>query len=207
MLGDCIECEACVQACPTGIDIRHGLQIECIACAACVDACDAVMDKMGYPRGLVRYTTEHMLAGGRRRIVRTRTAIYATILTALTSAFAWGISHRSPVIFDVLHDRNALYRETADGGIENGYTLKIVNKSDRPQQLQVALEDDAEAPLRIVGKTQFDVDIGQVANVPLTLRDDRSALKGMNHVELLVRSDDDSIHVEHKSEFFAPEAK
>ena len=205
-LGDCIECDACVQVCPTGIDIRDGLQIECIACAACIDACDAVMDKMAYPRGLIRYTTESTLAGLGRRVLRPRTAIYATILGSLLAAFTWGISHRASLIVDVLHDRNALYREMADGGIENGYTLKLVNKTDQAQQLSIALDDDA-ATLRILGKTRVTVEGGQVANVPLTLRADRADIKGRRRVVLLVRNDDDSIHVQHKSEFFAPEEK
>jgi polyferredoxin len=205
-LGDCIECDACVQVCPTGIDIRDGLQIECIACAACIDACDSVMDKMDYPRGLIRYTTESLLAGRARRIVRPRTVIYAVLLAALLGAFAFGVSHRSPVIFDVLHDRNALYRETADGGIENGYAVKLVNKTDRVQQLSISLEGD-ETGLRIISKTRITVAAGEVANVPLTLRGERTAFAGRHRVDLLVRGDDDSIHVERKSEFFAPEAK
>ncbi len=205
-LGDCIECDACVQVCPTGIDIRDGLQIECIACAACIDACDSVMDKMDYPRGLIRYTTESLLAGRARRILRPRTVIYAVLLAALLGAFAFGVSHRSPVIFDVLHDRNALYRETADGGIENGYAVKLVNKTDRAQQLSISLEGE-ETGLRIISKSRITVAAGEVANVPLTLHGERTAFKGRHRVDLLVRSDDDSIHVERKSEFFAPEAK
>jgi cytochrome c oxidase accessory protein FixG len=205
-LGDCIECDACVQVCPTGIDIRDGLQIECIACANCIDACDAVMDKMNYPRGLIRYTTENMLSGRARRIVRPRTVIYAVLLSGLLSAFAFGVSHRSPVIFDVLHDRNALYRETADGGIENGYAVKLVNKTDIAQQLSISLEGD-EPDLRIISKARITVPAGAVANVPLTLRGERTAFKGRHRIDLLVRSDDDSIRVERKSEFFAPEEK
>jgi cytochrome c oxidase accessory protein FixG len=205
-LGDCIACDACVQVCPTGIDIRDGLQIECIACAACIDACDSVMDKMNYPRGLIRYTTENMLAGRAGRILRPRTVIYAVLLAGLLSAFALGVSHRSPVIFDVLHDRNALYRETADGGIENGYAVKLVNKTDRALELSISLEGD-EPDLRIISKPRITVAAGAVANVPLTLRGERTAFKGRHRVDLLVRSDDDSIHVERKSEFFAPEEK
>jgi cytochrome c oxidase accessory protein FixG len=194
-----------VQVCPTGIDIREGLQIDCIACAACIDACDGIMDKMGYPRGLVRYTTENMLVGKPRRIVRTRTVIYATILTALLGAFAWGVGHRSPVIVDVLHDRNALYRETADGGIENGYTLKLVNKTDSAQRLRIDVED--EPALSIVGRSAVEVGPGQVANVPLTLRAEHGSLEHIHHFELRVRNDDGSVEVEHKSEFFTPEKK
>ena len=204
-LGDCIECEACVQVCPTGIDIREGLQIDCIACAGCIDACDAVMDKMGYPRGLIRYTTENTLAGGRRRVVRPRTAIYAVILTALLGAFAWGITHRSPVIVDVLHDRNALYRETADGTIENGYTVKLVNKTGRVQHLRIEL-DDADG-LHIHGGTEVDVPAGEVASVPLTLHGDSHEIHGMHHIELHVYNADGTVDTEQRSEFFAPEEK
>ena len=205
-LGDCIDCTLCVQVCPTGIDIREGLQIECIACGACIDACDAVMDKMGYPRGLIRYTTENMLAGRPRRIVRPRTAIYALILAALLGAFAWGVGNRQPLIVDVLHDRNALYREVAGGDIENGYTLKLVNKTDRALRLRVEIED--EPNLHIAGASQFEIGAGQVANVPLTLHATADAgLQGRHHVELGVRSSDESIHIEHKTQFFAPEAK
>ena len=204
-LGDCIDCDACVQVCPTGIDIRDGLQIDCIACAACIDACDAVMDKMGYPPGLVRYTTENVLGGHKRRIVRPRTLVYGTILLALLCAFAWGVTHRSPVILDVLHDRNALYRETADGGIENGYTLKLVNKTDRLQHLTVSLP--AGSPLRIVGKSQVAIDAGDVASIPFTLRGERGGFKGRQHITLVAGNDDGSIGVERNSEFFAPEEK
>jgi len=205
-LGDCIACDACVQVCPTGIDIRDGLQIECIACAACIDACDSVMDKMAYPRGLIRYTTEGLLAGRGRRVLRPRTAVYAAILGTLLIAFTWGVTHRASLIVDVLHDRNALYREMSDGGIENGYTIKLVNKTDQAQQLQIALDGD-DSTLRIVGRTRVTVQPGQVGNVPLTLHADRDAVEGRRRVGLLVRNEDDSIHVQHTSEFFAPEEK
>jgi cytochrome c oxidase accessory protein FixG len=206
-LGDCVDCDACVQVCPTGIDIRDGLQIDCIACAGCIDACDAVMDKMGYPRGLVRYTTENMLAGRPRRILRLRTAVYGTLLTALVVAFGWGISHRAPVIFDVLHDRNALYRETGDGAVENGYTLKLVNKTDRPQSLTVTVEDDEHSEVEVVGRNTLTIQANDVANVPLTLRAAPGALHGRRRVELVARNGDGSISVERKTEFFAPEDK
>ena len=202
--GDCVDCDACVQVCPTGIDIRDGLQIECIACAACIDACDAVMDKMQYPRGLIRYTTESMLAGKQRHVLRPRTLVYGGLLALLIGAFVWGIAHRMPLIVELLRDRYALYRETGDGEIENSYAMKIVNKSGQPLHLHVALEDD-EHGLHIVGRTELDVAAGQVANMPLTLHATRAALHGKHHVELLVRSDDGAVRAESKSEFFAPE--
>jgi polyferredoxin len=138
-LGDCIDCTICVQVCPTGIDIRNGLQYECIACGACVDACDEVMDKMGFAKGLIRYTTQNAIDGQPTRVVRPRMFIYGTLLLALLVGFAWGVGTRSVLIAEVLRDRNALYRETATG-IENGYTLKLVNKSDRAQRYEIALQ-------------------------------------------------------------------
>jgi cytochrome c oxidase accessory protein FixG len=136
-LGDCIDCTLCVQVCPVGIDIRDGLQYECIACAACVDACDSVMDKMDYPRGLVKYTTENAIEGKKSRIVRPRTVIYGTALVILIVGLVGAVSSRYELRMDVLRDRNALYRELATGSIENVYTLKVLNKSDREHPLIV----------------------------------------------------------------------
>jgi len=131
-LGDCIDCLACVQVCPTGIDIREGLQYECIACAACIDACDAVMDKMSYPRGLVRYTSQHAMEGATAHVVRPRMLVYGVLLAALVIGFFVSISLRTPVGLDVMRDRNALYRTLPDGSIENVYLLRILNKDTAP---------------------------------------------------------------------------
>src|SRR5690606_16411599 len=139
-LGDCIDCTICVQVCPTGIDIRNGLQYECIACGACVDACDEVMDKMGYPHGLIRFATQNSVEGKPGRILRPRVVIYGLALAALCVAWAWGISQRSELIVEVLRDRNALYRHAADGSVANDYTLKLINKSQQPQRYRVTLE-------------------------------------------------------------------
>ena len=126
-LGDCIDCTLCVQVCPTGIDIREGLQYECIACAACIDACDSVMDKMNYDKGLIRYTTEHNLSGEETRVLRPRIFVYAILLTTLIIGVIWSINHRVLLRADILRDRNALYRELPDNRIENVYTLKLIN--------------------------------------------------------------------------------
>jgi cytochrome c oxidase accessory protein FixG len=168
-LGDCIDCRICVQACPTGIDIREGLQIECIACAACIDACDSVMDRMGYPRGLVRYATQNTLTGGEPHVIRPRIIVYGTLLALLIAGLATALALRTPFGLDVLRDRNALYRELADGGVENVYTARLMNKDERPHQMTfevvgpLALELD---PRTIV----VHVDAGAVANVALTVR-------------------------------------
>src|SRR4029453_5963314 len=97
-LGDCIDCTICVQVCPTGIDIRNGLQYECIACGACVDACDEVMDKMGFARGPIRYTTQNAIDGKQTKVLRPRILVYGSILLALLLAWGWGVGHRSPLI-------------------------------------------------------------------------------------------------------------
>jgi polyferredoxin len=105
----------------------NGLQIGCIACAACVDVCDSVMDKMGYPRGLIRYTSENALEGKPVKVLRPRVLIYTGILTAIAAALIIAVLLRVPLKVDVLRDRNALFRETFDGLIENTYTLKVMN--------------------------------------------------------------------------------
>jgi len=133
-LGACVDCNVCVQVCPTGIDIRNGLQYECIGCAACIDGCDQIMDKMGYPRGLIRYTTENVVKGQYpdssilKHIIRPRTLIY-TVLTALISgAFVYSLATRVPLRVDVVRDRASLSKETDDGMIENVYRLQLINK-------------------------------------------------------------------------------
>jgi cytochrome c oxidase accessory protein FixG len=141
--GDCIDCTMCVQVCPTGIDIRKGLQNECIACAACVDVCDDVMDKIGSPRGLIRYATENGVAQhwGKsamlRRVLRPRVLIYATVLTLLCGAFGLSLAHRGPFLVDIIKDRNTLAREVENGQIENVYRLQIHNRTEAPLHLRV----------------------------------------------------------------------
>jgi cytochrome c oxidase accessory protein FixG len=130
-LGDCIDCRMCVQVCPTGIDIRKGLQYECIACAACIDACDGVMDKMQYPRGLIRYSTQHAMDGHKTDVIRPRIVVYATLLTLLCGGFITALVLRKPIDLDVIRDRNALFRESRPGYIENVYTLRVINKDNQ----------------------------------------------------------------------------
>ncbi|WP_229843080.1 cytochrome c oxidase accessory protein CcoG [Halomonas urumqiensis] len=129
-LGDCIDCDLCVQVCPTGIDIRDGLQYECITCAACIDACDSVMDKMGYPRGLIRYTTENALEGKPTHILRPRLLGYLAALVVMIGVFAWFIADRMPLDFEIERDRNALYQLTREGRLSNVYTLTVRNRDD-----------------------------------------------------------------------------
>lgn len=144
--GDCVDCGICVQVCPTGIDIRDGLQYECIGCAACIDACDQVMDKMDYPRGLIRYSTENAIKkhwGGKEilgHVMRPRTLIYGGILAAVCLAFVWGLATREPLRLDIIRDRTTLSREVAGGFIENVYQLQIMNMTEAPRSFSVTVD-------------------------------------------------------------------
>jgi cytochrome c oxidase accessory protein FixG len=143
-LGDCIDCTLCVQVCPTGIDIRNGLQNECIGCAACIDVCDDVMDKMGYSKGLIRYATENGVVNGWTRLqmfkraLRPRVLIYGAVLTIASVAFAASVAMRSPFQFDVAKDRGALARLVEDGAVENVYRIQIMNRTEGTQTYRVA---------------------------------------------------------------------
>ena len=144
-LGECVDCSLCVQVCPTGIDIRNGLQYECIGCGACADVCDTVMDKMGYPRGLVRYTTENALANNWshqdiwRRVLRPRVLIYASFLVALVIGLLVALSMRIPFKVDVVRDRATLARINDNGQIENIYRLQIMNATEHEKRFRLSV--------------------------------------------------------------------
>ncbi|MCW2272246.1 MULTISPECIES: cytochrome c oxidase accessory protein CcoG [Pseudomonas] len=165
-LGDCIDCQMCVQVCPTGIDIRDGLQMECIGCAACIDACDSIMDKMGYARGLVGYKSEHNLQGGKTNWLRPRLLGYVTALVVMIGALIIALQQRPMVSMDVIKDRG-LFRENNLGQIENIYTLKVINKTQLPQRYRLRLVD-AEG-FELHGKTEFTLDAGEMSELPVSV--------------------------------------
>ena len=201
--GDCIDCTWCVQVCPTGIDIRHGLQIECIACAACVDACDTVMDKMGSPRGLIRYTTENALEHKPSRLLRPRVLIYGGLLLALTTGFVVALMLRSPVSLDVLRDRNSLYRVTDDGQVDNVYTLRILNKTESAQDFRI--EARGASTLTLLPQRDYKVASGEVYSLPLRVRRAAYDPVGPETIEITVRSvDDPGVSYTTEARFLAP---
>jgi len=203
-LGDCIDCTWCVQVCPTGIDIRQGLQIECIACAACIDACDEIMDKMGSPRGLIRYTTEHALHHEPTRLLRPRVLIYGGLLGALLIGFVTAIAIRSPVSLDVLRDRNSLYRLTDDGNVDNVYTLRILNKTEREQTFRIEARGASKLTLVPVDR-EYRVASGTVYSLPLRVRRDAYDPVGPETITLTVRSvEDPNISSTTDARFLAP---
>ena len=152
-LGHCIDCGLCVHVCPVGIDIRDGLQYECIACTACIDACDGVMDKMKYPRGLIRYATENSLVQGLtraqmfRRVLRPRVLVYGAVLVAIAAGFVLSLSLRHSFKLDIVRDRMTLAREVDDGQIENLYRLQLMNATEQAQRYHVVVQGIAGAAL------------------------------------------------------------
>ena len=179
-LGDCIDCQLCVQVCPTGIDIRDGLQMECIGCAACIDACDSIMDKMGYARGLVRYASERDLKGGKTNLLRPRLVGYFAFLVVMIGLFAWGVVSRPLITLDVERDRG-MYRYTSEGEIENSYLLKLTNKDSSQKYLIIEVEDPLRAsttgPLGVV------VEAGEKVEVPYSVALPASSLNaGANDI-------------------------
>ncbi len=180
-LGHCIDCDRCVRVCPTGIDIRDGLQYQCIGCAACIDACNHVMDRLGYAPNLIQYSSENADEGQPRSWLRPRLAGYGAIATAMIAAFAWTLGHRVPLALDVIRDRSPLYRENWDGSLENVYTLKIMNREQRDRTYRVDVA--AAMPVTITtrnGSNEIDVAAGELASLPVRLRTEAGALSEPN---------------------------
>lgn len=209
-LGDCVDCGLCVAVCPTGIDIRKGIQYECIGCGACIDACDPVMDKIGKPRGLIRYTTENALAkhfSPREviaHILRPRIILYSVILLGIMLATAWSLAVRVPLKVDVIRDRSILAREADDGRIENVYNLKIMNTTESPQRYALAVEGMADA--EIVGEKWVPVDSAENHEVTIVVRvPPESGKAGANTIYFDIRAEaDQQIAVREKASFLMP---
>ena len=195
-----------MQVCPTGIDIRNGLQYECISCGACIDVCDTVMRKMSYPEGLIRYTTQNELERGtRRRILRPRVLAYGAALAVIALALLAAVLVRVPLELDVLRDRNALYRETASGWIENVYTLKVLNMDTRAHRYAVSAEGPPGAEL-VLERAPVAAAAGAVVEVPARLRVPRAALAGGSQpVYFVLQAEDDTrLRVRVEARFLGP---
>jgi cytochrome c oxidase accessory protein FixG len=209
-LGDCVDCGICVQVCPTGIDIRNGMQYECIACAACIDACDDVMDKVGTPRGLIRYSTEnalnkhytaHDILG---HLMRPRTILYSTILLAIIGAAIWSLSTRIPLKVDILRDRGSLAREADDGRIENVFNLHISNTDETAHRYAIRIS--GMEGIDIVGERIVEVPAATAKTVLLTARADPGVgKKGSNPIVFEVAAQNhEKIMVREKASFIQP---
>jgi len=175
-LGECVDCTLCVQVCPTGIDIRQGLQYQCIGCAACVDVCNQVMEKMDYPKNLIRYTTENAIEGKPTKIIRPRIIFYSILLLATTSALIYAMLVRIPLELDIIRDRNALYRETNEGLIENVYTLKVINMDNQAHDYSLHVTGIEQLKL-IQRQENIYVPSGQVISLPVRVQVDPINIK------------------------------
>jgi cytochrome c oxidase accessory protein FixG len=206
-LGDCVDCGICVQACPTGIDIREGLQYQCIGCAACIDGCNQVMDRMGYPRGLIRYSTPRAMEGRftRRqvlaRVLRPRVLVYGAVLAGIVAAAAVGLALRVPLKVDVIRDRAALAREVEGGRIENVFRLQIMNTAERARAFEIAV---AGLPtLALASGRRVELGGAESRMVAVRVRVDAGlAAPGMHPIAFRVHAlDDESVAVQEKSVF------
>ncbi|MDX1456106.1 MAG: cytochrome c oxidase accessory protein CcoG [Marinobacter sp.] len=203
-LGDCIDCGLCVQVCPTGIDIRDGLQYECIGCALCIDACDSVMDKMDYPRGLIRYTTENELEGQTSKLLRPRTFGYGAVLGLMIGAIVFTLTTRVSAELDVLRDRGALFSYNGKGLVENSYTLKIANLSEVPQTYQLSVS--GLDTLNLTTRKEVSVDSGEHLSVPAVVEVEPDVITETNStITFRLHSlTDETVTVETESRFVGP---
>ncbi|MFA7506274.1 MAG: cytochrome c oxidase accessory protein CcoG [Burkholderiaceae bacterium] len=209
-LGSCIDCGLCVEACPTGIDIREGLQLECIGCAACIDACDAVMGKMNYAPGLIRYDTENGMqnrwsrAQLWRRVVRPRVLVYTTVLLVATIALVGHMVTRTPLKLDIIRDRGTLGREVDEGMIENVYRLQLTNSTEEPRSYVLSVS--GIDTVFIDSQAEFDVDAAGNRTVPVRVRiQPDTGVPGTHTIYFGVSDlDDPDVSVREKTTFYVP---
>ncbi|MBW2543469.1 MAG: cytochrome c oxidase accessory protein CcoG [Deltaproteobacteria bacterium] len=166
-LGSCVDCGLCVRACPTGIDIRDGLQYECITCAACIDVCNGVMDKMGYAPDLIRFSSENQDEGVPKANRRLRLWSYAAVLLTVSGILVFDLATRVPLGLDIIRDRGRLYRESWDGSVENTYTLLIRNMEQHPHTYEISAE--GEIPLQYSGVKRVEIEGGSQVSIPISL--------------------------------------
>ncbi len=187
-LGDCIDCALCVQVCPTGIDIRDGLQYECISCGLCIDACNRVMEKMEYPKGLISFTTENMLnKGAAFHWLRPRLIGYFSLLILMCGLFSYSLGTRIPLEVDIIRDRINLYRITQSGLIENSYQLKINNMDQRRHQYHISVS--GENQFTLLGQRQVAAEEGEIIELLIRLRAPREKIFNPNTpIQFEVRS-------------------
>ncbi|MES2901251.1 MAG: cytochrome c oxidase accessory protein CcoG [Pseudomonadota bacterium] len=207
--GDCIDCSMCVQVCPTGIDIRKGLQYECIGCAACIDACNGVMDKVALPRGLIRYATDNAISHGWQprqilaRVLRPRVLVYSALLAALVGAFGVALALRTPLKLDVIRDRGSMGREVGDGVIENVYRLQIMNTAERAHRFRI--EVAGIEGIAIAHGADAQLDGASSRAVGVRVQAPRGSASGSNQIEFVLTAlDDPALSVSEQAVFIIP---
>ncbi|MGI9295696.1 MAG: cytochrome c oxidase accessory protein CcoG [Pseudomonadales bacterium] len=178
-LGDCVDCKVCVQVCPTGIDIRDGLQYQCINCALCIDGCNSIMEQMGYAKGLIRYSTENELLGQPAKFISKRVIAYATVLLVMISLFVATLVNRVPLRIDVIRDRDKLYAQLDEHLIENSYMVKVLNMDQAQHSYRLSVS--GVQGLNIVGDTALSLASGEIAELPVRLRIDPRELQSQHN--------------------------
>jgi cytochrome c oxidase accessory protein FixG len=208
-LGACVDCSLCVQVCPTGIDIRNGLQYECIGCGACADVCDTVMDKVGYPRGLVKYTTEHALeqkwtkAQTISHVFRPRVLIYTAILGVVVAAMGISLAMRIPFKVDVVRDRGSLARIAEGGKIENVFRIQIMNATETTQTFHISV--DGMHHLKVASEEEVVIESTQSRWVPVRLQlPYEGAEPGSHTIHFKIEAQGLDQHVTEKAVFIVP---
>lgn len=198
-LGDCIDCDLCVQVCPTGIDIRDGLQYECINCGACIDACDQTMERMGYQKSLISYTTEHKLDGRDTKVMRPKLIGYGTVMILMLALFFIQIARVEPVGMSVLRDRNQLFKVNTEGLVENTYNLKVINKTQQEQVYNLTVSGLTDVIW--YGNQQITVSPGEVLNLPVSLGVNSEKLSSPVSTIQFILTDSNQFTVEVESRF------
>jgi len=203
--GDCVDCTLCVQVCPTGIDIRDGLQCECIACAQCIDACNSVMRKIGKPDGLIRYGSLKSIAGGQTRVLRPRVVLYIVSLALLFGVMAYKLSARTPLYLEVIRDRTALFQKTEGGKVTNLYTIKAMNMDTKDHSYFVKTSG-IDAGM-IIGANPISVKSGEVYQTSLALVWEAGLPeKRVNKFDFLIEdADNPKVSARRQSTFLLPD--
>jgi cytochrome c oxidase accessory protein FixG len=209
-LGSCVDCSLCVQVCPTGIDIREGLQYECIGCSACIDVCDTVMDKMSYPRGLIRYSTENALEKRwnakdvYKHMLRPRIIVYFAVLVLLVGGLLTSLAVRNPLKVDVIRDKRLLAREVEGRFIENVYKLNVMNTTEQAQRFLVTA--DGLPDIQVTRGASINADPASTAASVISVRIPIDTVKSGSHpIHLKVQSESDAgMSVNEKSVFLVP---
>ncbi|MCA9191604.1 MAG: cytochrome c oxidase accessory protein CcoG [Planctomycetales bacterium] len=191
--GHCVDCNQCVVVCPTGIDIRNGLQMECINCTQCIDACDTVMDKVGLPQGLIRYSSQDALAHKPKRLIRARTILYPLLLAGVVSGLVYAISTKFGFDARIVREKGAPFTNVERGVISNSFRLKLVNRSDKPEHYTMTIVSPP-ATLEVIDESRLDLEPGSNSEVPFTVRFSSGQTLGVGNAPLVMEMADSNGH-------------
>ena len=206
--GDCIDCFQCVQVCPTGVDIREGQQLGCITCGLCIDACDVVMDKIGKPKGLIRYASLDEISGkpAKKMYQHYRTWVYVGIIVVALGGIAWGLTHLGSLTLNVLHERQPLYVVMSDGSIQNKYELKVLNKTDKDFRVKVTIEGALPGQILVGAEENPNTQHGRGTGFTVFVR----APATVNHSDVMpivfkvAHENDEKVFATYTSQFYVP---